>query len=101
MIASLLIGLIAGIAMVIYRGIYFGPWNAVLNTMGACIAAALVCYILLQILASLGGFFLKLFFIIVIASLILFGGRKLWNTYNPENPINFPASISQKLSGLW
>lgn len=101
MIASLLIGLIAGIAMIIYRGLYFGPWDAALNTMGACVAAAIVCYILLQILASLGGFFLKLFFIIVIASFILFGGTELWNTYNPKNPINWPTSITQKLNNLW
>ena len=100
MILTLLIGFLIGVGMVIYRGLYFGPWNAAFNTLAACIAASFVFYILLQILASLGGFFMKLFFIIVIACLILFGGREVWNTYNPDNPINMPASVSQKFRWL-
>ena len=98
MILTLLFGLIAGIVLIIYRGLYFGPWNAALNTMGACVAAALVCYVLFQILASLGGFFLKLLFVLIVVTAIVFGGRKVWNTYNPNNPINFPSSITEKIS---
>ncbi|MBQ3696102.1 MAG: hypothetical protein II938_03950 [Alphaproteobacteria bacterium] len=101
MIFTLLIGLIAGVAMVIYRGLYFGPWNAALNTIGACLAAAIICYILLQILANIGGFFLKILFVVIITVLILFGGTKIWNTYNPDHPINFPPSaVTDKVNGL-
>lgn len=92
MILSLLFGFIAGIAAIIYRGLYFGPWNEALNTMGACLAAAFVLYILLQILIGIGGFFLKLLFAFVVTVLIVFGGTKIWNTYNPDNPINLPIA---------
>ncbi len=94
MIFSLLLGFLAGIATVIYRGLYFGPWNQVLNTMGACLAASIVFYILLQILISLGGFFLKIAFAVIVTICIVFGGTKVWNTYNPDNPINLPIASS-------
>ena len=100
MIFSILIGLVLGIGMVIYRGLYAGPWNAALNTVGACILASIVCYILLRILAGIGGFFLKIVFIIIIATLILFGGTKIWNTYNPDNPIPLPSSISSRINRI-
>ena len=96
MILSLLLGFIAGIVAIVYRGIYFGPWNQVLNTMGTCLLAAVVIYILLQILAGIGGFFLRLLFAAVLTLAIVFGGTKMWNTYNPENPINLPASWTFK-----
>ena len=92
MILSLLFGFIAGIAAIIYRGVYFGPWNETFNTMATCLAAAIALYILLQILIGIGGFFLKVVFAIVVTILIVFGGTKIWNTYNPDNPINLPIA---------
>ncbi len=90
MILSLLCGFIAGIAAIIYRGLYFGPWNQALNTMAVCLVVSVVLYILLQILFSIGGFFLKLLFVVLVVSAIVFGGAKVWNTYNPDDPINLP-----------
>lgn len=96
MILSLIFGFIAGIAAIIYRGIYFGPWNEVLNTMGACLAAAVFVYIVLQILAGIGGFFLKLVIIVILTIIILFGGTKLWNTFNPDNPIDMSVPLQKR-----
>ena len=97
MIFTMFIGLIAGIAMVIYRGLYFGPWNQVINTMGVCLAASIVFYILLQIIAGIGSFFLKIVLIILITIVVFFGGTKLWNSFNPDNPIKMPTAESSHI----
>ena len=94
MILSLLFGFIAGIATIIYRGLYFGPWNEALNTMGACLGVALLIYIILQILAGIGSFFLKLIVIIILSILIFFGGTRLWNKFNPDQKIDLPGYVS-------
>lgn len=88
MILTLVFGFIAGIVAVCYRGLYFGPWNEALNTMGACLAAAVFAYIILQILAGIGSFFLKLVIIVILTIIVLFGGTRLWNTFNPDSPID-------------
>ena len=68
--------------------------------MGVCLASALVIYVVLQILAGIGGFFLKLLFVVVITAAIVFGGTKIWNTYNPDNPINLPISWTFRYSRM-
>ena len=87
MITTLILGLLAGIGMVIYRGLYFGPWAAALNTIGVCVIAAVVIYIALQIIASIGSFFLRILLIIAFAFGILFGGYHLWNSANPTQKL--------------
>ncbi len=93
MIFSLILGLIAGTALIVYRGLYLGPWNEAVNTMGTCLIAAIVIYIVLQIIGSMGSFFAKLVFVIALTAVILFGGRKLWNRYNPSNQIDMPQQV--------
>ena len=93
MIFSLILGLIAGTALIVYRGLYLGPWNQAINTMGTCLIAAVVGYIVLQIIGSMGNFFAKLLFIVALAAVILFGGRKLWNRYNQSNQIEMPQQV--------
>lgn len=100
MVFALICGLIGGIGLVIYRGLYFGPLPAVINTMGSALVAAVVIYIFLQLLASIGSFFIRILLVIVFAAAILFGGRKLWNTFNPDNPIKMPTAVSKSLSGF-
>jgi len=100
MIFALICGLIGGIGMVFYKGIYFGPWQAVVNTMGSALAAAVIMYVFLHLLACIGSFFLRILLVILFAAAILFGGRKLWNTFNPDNPIKMPAGVSSSFSGF-
>ena len=100
MFLTLLIGFIAGIALIIYRGLYFGPWPAAINTMGTALASAIVLYVFLQILASVGSFFLRVLLVLIFAAVILIGGRKLWNTFNPDNPINLPTAVSNSIDGI-
>ena len=100
MIFTLICGLIAGVGLVIYKGIYFGPWQEVVNTMGSALAAAVILYVFLQILACVGSFFLRILLVIVFATAILFGGRKLWDTFNPDNPIKMPSAISSSFNSL-
>ena len=93
MIFSLILGLIDGTALIVYRGLYMGPWNQAINTMGTCLIAAIVGYIVLQIIGSMGNFLAKLLFVIALAAVILFGGRKLWNRYNQSNQIEMPQQV--------
>ena len=96
MVLALVLGFFAGLGMILYKGLYFGPWNAALNTMGACLAASVVVYVLLHIVFSVGSFFIRLLLIIVIGSAILFGSQKLWNTFNPDKPLNWPLPVSSQ-----
>lgn len=100
MLIALVCGFIGGIGLVIYRGLYFGPWNAVINTMGVALAASIIIYVFLHLLLCVGGFFLRILLVIIFAAAILFGGRKLWNTFNPDNPIQLPTSISRSINSF-
>ena len=91
---------VAGLAMVIYRGIYLGPWSEVINTMGSALLAAMVVYIFLHIIFSVGSFFLRLLLVIIFAAVILIGGRKFWNMFNPDNPIHMPAAVSKSINSF-
>ena len=53
MFLALIFGIIAGIAMVIYQGIYMGPWDAVLHTMGMAVVGAVLIYIALHFIFSI------------------------------------------------
>lgn len=100
MITALAIGFIAGLALIFYRGLYFGPWPAALNTMGTALIASVVFYIFLHILLSIGSFFLRILLVIIFASAVFIGGQKLWNAFNPDNPIKAPSSISNSMDRL-
>jgi len=100
MFLTLLLGFIAGLGLIIYKGLYFGPWPEALNTMGTAIVVAIVFYIFLQILANIGGFFLKVFLVILFSVAILVGGQKLWNAFNPDNPIVVPAAITNSFEQI-
>lgn len=87
---ALMIGFIAGLVLIVYRGLYNGPWSAAFYAMGSCLGIAVAIYIILTILGQLGSFFIKLFLILTVGFLILLFGTTLWNLMNPDMPIVFP-----------
>ncbi len=99
MFLALLIGFLGGISLIVSRGL-LGDWMAMTTTMGSCLAAAFVIYILFQIFIGIGGFFLKLIFICVFLSALFFGGKGLWNTFNPDNQISF-GNFGSSFTGFY
>ena len=81
MFLALIFGVIAGIAMVIYQGIYMGPWDAVLHTMGMAVVGAVLIYIALHFIFSIGSFILKIVLILALLGALGFGGMRVWNAY--------------------
>ena len=65
MTIALLFGFFIGIGLIIYRGLYAGHWSEAFSTLGSTIIAAIIVYIFLRILASLGSLFLRLLLIIL------------------------------------
>ncbi len=87
MFICFILGIIASISIIVYKGLYFGPWPAVLNTVGMCLIGSVILYVVLQILGSIGGFLIKLALVIIVAGAIIFGGHKLWNSANPTKQL--------------
>ena len=87
---ALMLGFIAGLVLIVYRGLYNGPLSAAFYTMGASLGIAVAIYIILTILGQLGSFVIKLCLILAVGVVILFFGTTLWNIFNPENPIVLP-----------
>ncbi len=87
---ALMLGFVAGLVLIVYRGLYNGPWSAALYTMGSSLGIAVAIYIILTILGQLGSFVIKLFLILAICVIVLFFGSTLWNLLNPDNPITIP-----------
>lgn len=93
MFLFLSLGFLSGISLIIYKGLYLGPWPQALQVMGSCIAAALVIYFVLRILIGVGGFLFKLAFLALIIFAVFFGGKKVWHRYLPNQPIKIPTEI--------
>lgn len=87
---ALMIGFIAGLVLIAYRGLYNGPWSAAFYTMVSSLGIAVAIYIILTILGQLGSFVIKLFLILAVCVIVLFFGTTLWNIFHPENPIILP-----------
>ena len=98
MIFALILGAMAGVGMIFYRGVY--STSAMLNTMGVAIIASFIIYLIFQLMSGIGGFFLKLLLVIVLGLGILYGGKNLWNRYNPSNPIHVPTQIDNKVQSI-
>ena len=81
MTLALLIGFFSGIVLIIYRGLYAGQWHVAFNTLGATIAAALLVYIFLRILVSVGSFFFRLLLIILLIAAIYCSRERLMTLF--------------------
>jgi len=101
---ALILGVLAGLALVIYKGIYFGPWMEVMITLSSTIVIAVLICLFLRILASIGSFFVRALLILIFVALVLLGGEKLWNFINPNHPLNhqlkMPSAISNTISRI-
>jgi len=94
MAIALILGLVIGCALVVYQGIYMGPWDQVLHTMGMSIMGCVILYIILHIVASIGSFILRIVIVLAVLGLLGFGGFKLW-----EGSIQHHSYISGMSSG--
>ena len=102
MVTALILGFVAGVVLIVYRGLYLGPWAAALNTMGVCLIASIVIYIVLQIIASIGSFFLRILLIAAIIGGIVFGGWRLYDGSNskPHMPNITFDSVTRPINNL-
>ncbi len=93
MFLFLSLGFLSGISLIIYKGLYLGPWPQALQIMISCITAALIIYFILRVLVGVGGFLFKLAFLALIIGAVFFGGKKVWYRYLPNQPIKIPTEI--------
>ena len=100
MTLALIIGILTGLGLVIYKGIYFGPWIEVMTTIGTTMLVAIGICLFLRILASIGSFFVKALLILIFLALIFFGGRALWNSVMPDHPIGMPDALSHTINRI-
>ena len=95
---ALILGILAGLGIVIYRGIYFGPWLEVMKTIGTTLIISVGLCLFFRILASIGSFFVRALLILILVAVILLGGRFLWNFLNPDHPIAMPAAVTNTIN---
>ena len=100
MTIALILGMLAGLGLVIYKGIYFGPWIEVMTTMGTTLLIAVGICLFLRILASIGSFIVRALLILVFIALLFFGGRIVWNSLVPDQAIGMPEALSNTINRL-
>ena len=81
MTIALAFGFFFGLSLIIYRGLYLGSWSVALSTLGSCVVAAVVIYIFLRILISVGSLILRLFLILLFIGAVFSAKDKLMDIF--------------------